>query len=258
MRIARDSDCDDARLRAFAAHRLTDYAFSHTTAAALYGIPLPAWCSAEIHVSVPGTCRAPVVRGHVGHKLSRWEITEVRGLPVTRPEQTWLDLATLLDVQELVVAGDSLVGGRPPLTSLELLSAAVAASAGRRGAGRARHALERVRRGAESPGETRLRLALSDAGLPEPILNHPIFDPSGRFVARVDLAYIGPRVALEYEGDIHRVDRATWRKDITRRELVEDLGWRMVRITADDLRDQAALVARITHLLLARAPRSGA
>ena len=119
---------------------------------------------------------------------------------------------------------------------------------------RARAALEHVRRGSESPGETRLRLALAAAGLPEPALNFHIVDRRGLFVARADLVYPVERIALEYEGDIHRLDRSVWRKDIARRERVEDLGWRVVRVTADDLTDPGALTSRLRRLLRTRLP----
>lgn len=50
-----------------------------------------------------------------------------------------------------------------------------------------------------------------------------------------DISIPDTRVAFEYEGDGHRVDRAQWYADIERRELVEAEGWRVVRVTARDL-----------------------
>lgn len=252
IRIHREDDDFLARLRAYALHRRLDFAFSHTTAARLFGVPLPLWTPADIHVSVRAPGRAPAVRGFVGHQLHRWETAQVAGLPVTTPEQTWLDLASLLSAAELVVAADFLVGRNTALTSLADLREAVAQSPGRRGIARARLALDRVRVGSESPGETQLRLLLESAGLPEPALNLDVHDPAGRFVARIDLAYPAMRIALEYEGDIHRTDREVWMKDIRRRERVEDLGWRLVRVTASDLRDPAALLSRVRRLLATR------
>jgi len=237
------------RLRAYALHRRVDFAFSHTTAAILYGVPLPQELPSDIHVTVPDPCRAPQIEGFVGHKLSRWEVRHVDGFPVTTPEQTWLDLAQVVGSSALVIAGDFLVGGQRPLSDRAKLAAAIAASAGRRGIGRARVALEQVRRGSESPGETRLRMLLAAYEFPEPRLNHTILDTRGGFVARVDFAYVEARVVLEYEGDVHRIDREVWQRDIRRRERVEDVGWRMVRVTASDLQDPAELIARLHHLL---------
>ncbi|MCI0159279.1 hypothetical protein KNO15_21475 [Leifsonia shinshuensis] len=257
-RLTREADGLIARCRAYALHRRVDFAFSHATAASLYGVPLPR-TDDRIHVSVRAPGRAPDIRGHVGHKLSRWETRTVHGLPVTTPEQTWLDLAQLFPRDALVVAGDFFVGGDAPLTDRIALARAIAASPGRRGIGRAREAIHSIRHGAESPGESRLRLLLADAGLPVPLLNHELRDASGGFVARIDLAYEHARVALEYEGDIHRVDRRVWQKDIRRRERVEDLGWRMVRVTADDLHTPAVLVHRVRKLIEghANAPTRG-
>lgn len=249
VRVRHEDDGLKARLEAYALHRPRDFAFSHITAAILYGIPLPSGLSSDIHVSVPYPGRAPTIGGFAGHKLSRWETREVGGFPVTTPEQTWLDLAAMLYPTSLVIAGDFLISRRDPLTDRAALRSAISASSGRRGIARARLALEAVRAGSESPGETRLRLALVEGGLPEPLLNYEIVNANGDFVARADLAYPGHRVALEYEGDIHRVDQQVWRRDLRRREEVEDLGWRMVRVTADDIHTSAPLLARVRRLL---------
>jgi hypothetical protein len=248
IRIARADDGLVARCRAYAVHRGTDFAFSHSTAALLYGAPLPP-LEPVIHVTVRAPGRAPDIDGFVGHKLGRWETRRLLDLPVTTPEQTWIDLAQLVHRDALVAAGDFFVGGDEPVTNRLALARAIADSAGRRGVARARDALEFVRAGAESPGETRLRLLLVQAGLPSPALNYELRAPDGAFVARVDIAYPASRIALEYEGDIHRVDRATWRKDIRRRERVEDLGWRMVRVTGDDIAAPADLIRRVRRLL---------
>jgi hypothetical protein len=252
IRLPPGSDSLLDRCRAFALHRQHDFCFSHTTAAALYGAPLPRSIGTDIHVSIPGAGRAPAIPGFVGHKLSAWSTVDVDGLPVTTPEQTWLDLAPMLGQAALVSVGDFFVSGREPLTDPVRIARHVAASRGRRGVARARLAVGRIRQGVESAGETRLRLLLADSGLPEPALNLDLHDSAGAFVARVDLAYPDARLALEYEGDIHRTDRVVWQRDIARRERVEDLGWRMVRITAADLTSPADLVHRIRRLLRSR------
>ncbi|WP_208039910.1 hypothetical protein [Leifsonia sp. TF02-11] len=110
IRVAREADGLLARCRAYATHRRTDFAFSHTTAAAFYGIPLP-HIDPLIHVTVRAPGRAPAIAGFAGHKLARWETWLIHDLPVTTPEQTWIDLAQNVQ-QDAVAAGDFLVSGR--------------------------------------------------------------------------------------------------------------------------------------------------
>ncbi|MFF1572977.1 endonuclease domain-containing protein [Leifsonia sp. NPDC058292] len=202
-------------------------------------------------MTVPSPTRAPSARGFVGHKTSDWRPVLADGIPITPPAQTWGDLAAMIPPGDLVAAGDYLVGGGSPLCTLDELILETAMRAGRRGAARAADAIRHVRVGSESPQETRLRLLLVARGLPEPELNHEIRSPAGAFLARVDLAYPGRRLAIEYEGDVHRVDLNVFRRDIARRERVEDLGWRMLRVTADDLHpdSEGRLVARVRRAI---------
>ena len=68
-----------------------------------------------------------------------------------------------------------------------------------------------------------------------------------------DLAYPRERIAFEYEGDVHRTDRATWMRDLTRRERMEAAGWRVIRVTAADVfAHPDALVARVRRILASR------
>jgi very-short-patch-repair endonuclease len=110
-------------------------------------------------------------------------------------------------------------------------------------------ALPRIRVGADSRPETLLRLLITSVGLPEPELRHPIVVESGR-VLHPDLVFAQVKVALEYEGDVHRVDRGTWLNDIERREALELAGWRVVRVTSRDLFEYPELfIARLRLIL---------
>lgn len=254
VRIAAVSTTLHERCAALLCHRAERIVFSHVTAARLYGAPLPRRCEEDdaLHVSVPAGERSPQIAGIRSHTIAAWSPTLVGGLPVTSPAQTWLDLVPLLDRLSSIAVADYLVSGTAPWTTRDHLEAIVAASPGRRGVKHARAQLPSVRTGVDSPGESRLRLLLTDAGLPEPAVNFTLLDRTGTALARADLAYPIERVALEYEGDIHRVDRQVWMKDLRRRERVEDLGWRMVRVTASDLHEPAALLTRMRKLLARR------
>lgn len=96
-----------------------------------------------------------------------------------------------------------------------------------------------------------MRLLLVAARLPEPVIGARIADAEGAM--HPDLAYPRERVVFEYEGDVHRTDRATWMRDLTRRERMEAAGWRVIRVTAADVfAHPEAFVARVRRILATR------
>ncbi|NUU07724.1 hypothetical protein [Leifsonia sp. C5G2] len=236
------------RCQALRLHR-PDLVFSHVTALKLYGAPLPARARDDerIHVTVAAPARAPQIAGVAGHVARRLRVCQHRGLPVTDPAQSWVDASAILERPELVAVGDYFVAHG--LADIESLGEALGEARGRRGLATARLALPLVRAGSESPSESLLRVTLHDAGMPAPSLNFSVFDRQARFVARVDLAYPDQRVAVEYEGDHHRTDKAQWHKDIHRQGRLEDLGWRIIRVTATDLTSPTSLLARLRRAL---------
>lgn len=242
----------DERARALAPRLRPDQVFSHTTAAAIIGVPLPRRIERDprLHVTTIGADQALRVRGAIGHraKFGTVRMTISRGVPISTPADTFVALGTLLTVDELVVVGDALVGWLGWLT-LDELRAAVRRRPGIRGIRRLRVAIAEVRAGSRSPGETRARLALTRHGLPEPVLNHEVV-VDGVWIACVDLAYPSARIAIEYESDLHRTDPATFKKDLTRGEHLKDVDWWLVRITGDDVGPQVSrFVQRIRRLL---------
>ena len=102
----------------------------------------------------------------------------------------------------------------------------------------------------------RSRLMIVAAGIPEPVVQWEIRS-DGRFIARVDLAYPELKIAIEYEGDGHRTERAQWRIDIRRQRDLEDEGWIVIRLTSSTCRMAArpSSVAFGAPSLPARDPR---
>lgn len=94
-----------------------------------------------------------------------------------------------------------------------------------------------MRLGAESPAETRTRLLITDGGLPEPVAQHVVRDASGAFVGRLDLSWPGLLLAVEYDGQQHRVDSRQYAIDIERHRRLQELGWLVIRVTKEDLHD---------------------
>lgn len=239
-------------------------AFSHLTAARLWDLPLPQGSAeAGLHVLTRGA--VPIRRsGVVGWaRGDQWRADLCHGLPVTTPADTWAMLAMMTDARGgrlsrewLVAIGDHLVSGRrtkrgrePALASLDELVEAVRSHGARRGAASLAWALPLVRQPVDSPRESLLRLGLLAARLPEPIPQPPILTVDG--MRHPDLGYLTERVLLEYLGDVHRTDRGTWRKDLTRIQLFEDAGYRTILVGADDItRDgMPRLAARVRRAL---------
>ncbi len=114
-------------------------------------------------------------------------------------------------------------------------------------------------RGGESVMETRARLLMLDAGLPEPELNRDVLFEHAGWLACPDFSWPGLNVAVEYDGDHHRTDRRQWQRDIARRRLLQEEGWTVIVITADDvLRTPAHMVAMIRDALAAATTRRSA
>lgn len=225
----------DTLCRAYAVHMLPTHAFSHATAARLMGLPLP-WRleqQTELHVSAAVPGRAPQVRGVIGHQFSGEPVVSHRGVRITSPEATWVSLASMLGLADLVAVGDALVEGEYPWTTIDSLRAAIVP--GVRGAVKLREAADLIRLGVRSRPETHLRLTLIQAGLPEPVIAHPVWVPAFRRFLHPDLSWPEWKVGMEYEGDGHRKDRWQFRHDISRVEAMVDIDWSLSRFSADDV-----------------------
>ncbi|MCG7287132.1 endonuclease domain-containing protein [Cellulomonas sp. ACRRI] len=106
---------------------------------------------------------------------------------------------------------------------------------------------------AQSPGETLLRWALRSGGLPPPELQVEVVTRRGRFFA--DLGWPALRVAVEFDGYVKysgafgsTAPEAVFAEK-QRQDALEEEGWRVLRVTWDDLRAPAPLVARVARAL---------
>jgi very-short-patch-repair endonuclease len=222
---------------------------SHQTAAELWGGLVPA-CS-DVHVTVPGEAPRTRRQGIKAHSTrGSTKTSTLQGLAIASPTQTFLDLACSLDLVELVVLGDSLVKAKR--VTPEDLVAAASEWVGN-GVVRARRAARFARKGVDSPKETRLRMLLVLAGLREPTVNVIIRNPDGSWRMRFDLSYPGLKLIIEYDGRQHAENSGQWRRDLSRREELDGLGWRLIVVTSDDLRDAPeAVLNRVRDALIDR------
>ncbi|MGV8884657.1 MAG: endonuclease domain-containing protein [Microbacteriaceae bacterium] len=247
------------RCAAYSTRMREGNAFSHQTAAVLWGVPLPlALALANVHVVAPRSRRAPEGRGVVGHRaaLNDPHVFRLGGLPVSSAAATWCQLAEVLSVPDLVAAGEWLITGNPyarvlPMATVDELARELTLIAGGRGHPRRLRALPQLRPGPLSRPETHVRLLVVGAGIPEPEINVDVVD-DGEFIAMPDLVWRDYKVALEYEGDHHR-EVGQYRLDIRRIERLVDHGWLVVKVSALDLYSRPdELVARVAHRLASR------
>jgi hypothetical protein len=190
--------------------------------------------------------------GCVHHRgLETRTVLEVHGLRATSPLDTWSDLAGHWSRPHLLALADVLL--RRELSTPVALRSAADQRRGRRHAGDLATIGSLARAGSASPGESLARWWFWTWGLPEPELNVPVLDDHGSWLATSDFVWRARRVVGEYDGDVHRVDRATWERDRERRATIEDADWLYVEMTARSFSEQharEALRGRLTRLLL--------
>ncbi|WP_205787306.1 hypothetical protein [Specibacter cremeus] len=239
-----------------------DGVVSHVTAAQIHGLVLPNRLAGRpvIDLARPRG-KSNVRRRHVvGHRLElgEGEVVLVAGVPVTSVARTWLDLASVLGLDDLVAMGDQIVNEhhrnfgprKVALVPLAKLQEYVASKRCVRGIAKARAALALVRVGVDSPRETRVRLMLQRAGLPEFVPDHPIRNERGEPDVWPDLACDEFRTCVEYEG-MHHLTVGQQASDHDRDFRTRQLGWHQARINDDDMRaGSAVVVAKVARMLV--------
>lgn len=203
------------------------------TAGAAHRLPVPS--STGLHVAYPAGQQRPRFTGLVPHRQPRapepTDVTQLLGRPVETPLATVDRMRRHVGLVDLVVLADAVV--RRCAVSMDELRARADDATGR-GSRLFVEASSLCRAGVDAPTETRLRLLVRFAGLPEPVVGHEIRSDDGAVLVRFDLCWPAVRVALDYDGASHLTARGKER-DVRRRELLDGLGWRLLVVTARDL-----------------------
>jgi len=204
---------------------------SHHTAALVWRGTVPDNAAIHVTISHKQTLDVPGIRTH--RYLRTPKGFQHTGVRVTSPERTFADLAEFLDLVQLVTLGDRLVR-RKATTTARLMQ--FARNWDRPRYGLIRRAASLVRTGVDSPPESRLRMLVVLAGLPEPSVNLILRNcNTGDWERRFELAYEELLVAIEYEGRHHREEDEVWANDIERREDLDRRTWRVVQVISDGL-----------------------
>jgi very-short-patch-repair endonuclease len=91
-----------------------------------------------------------------------------------------------------------------------------------------------------------------DGGLPAPVLQHEVVDANGRRW-RLDFAWPERRVALEYDGVAWHSGAEAFFRDRRRYATLQELGWVVVSIVAEDVRCRPSEIVRRVETQLDRA-----
>jgi very-short-patch-repair endonuclease len=220
---------------------------SHRSAGQLWGL-IPRGNAAP-EVTRPRAFRArPGIRGHQA-SLPADEIDEVDGIPVTSVSRTLLDLASLLSERRLEKALNEAEVRQ--LTSARSLPDLLARYPRRRGASMLRAIL---REHGEALGVTRNDfeedfLALVDRhDLPRPRLNADLA-VAGRLF-EVDCLWPAQRLVVELDGRAAHGTARAFESDRERDRLLVADGWRAIRVTWRQLRDDGPAIAAELRAML--------
>jgi hypothetical protein len=236
---------DDHQLRArgVALVMPQDAAIGGRSAAAWFGAPFSSVLD-PVLVVAPRGCPWDGPRGVRVHKTDLhpndvW--TTEDGIRLTTVERTAWDVATMETTGTAVALIDGML--RDGRLTEHVLVDEVMRRRGRWRSKRAAGVLPLVDGRAQSPPESRVRVACALAGLPAPVPQF-VIEEGGCFLAQADLVWPEHKVVVEYEGAYH-FDGLQIQKDDLRYSRLVVAGWRVIRLSAADLHDLDAAVARI-------------
>jgi very-short-patch-repair endonuclease len=229
-----------------AARRLPPTAvFSGLTAAWLHGLDVEP-CE-PIEVTVPPGIGVSARSGIAVRRaaLAPQEVIRLRGRRATSILRTLSDVCIRSNVTEAVVVADMAL--RADLLRVADLRASCVTRYRRVGVANLRRVACLAEPAAESPLESRLRMALILGGLPRPQVQVRLHDSGGRFLGRPDLYYPDHLLGIEYDGATHRGSLV---EDNRRQNRLLAAGVRLLRFTAADvLHDRGSVVNQVRSML---------
>jgi very-short-patch-repair endonuclease len=220
---------------------------SHTTAASIWGLTEDASVGAlPAVVTVVGVdARSrPGLKVHRAAQLERSDLRRRLGLPVSSPARALLELAGESNGLRLETA--LAVCRRERLATDADVLAAVDRAPRHPGAGTLRALLARAGGAAmtRSEAERTLLGLIRAAELPQPLSNVKLEG------VEVDLLWREQRLVVEIDGFAFHGDRAAFERDRRRDQRLAAAGYRVMRVTWRQLRDEPyAVIARLSAAL---------
>jgi very-short-patch-repair endonuclease len=176
------------------------------------------------------------------------ELTRRFGLPVTGRTRTAVDyIAALPPSQATPFADRAMQQGWVTATALERRLE-------RRAPGNSvvRRVLKTFVVGAEAESERRMHVLLKQAGVTGWVPNF-VLHVGNRVVARIDIAFVAQRIAIEIDGFAYHSDRGRFQRDRLRQNALVLGGWSVLRFTWDDITARPEQVISTVRSALASA-----
>jgi hypothetical protein len=196
------------------------------TASALHGAK---WVddNAPVELIWPNARPARGVRTF-DYRLRSDESDVFDGMRITTMARTGFDIARRRPLDTAIANLDAL-GNATGLSAQQILRVA-RNHRGSRGLRQLAKVLDLYDPGAASPKETWLRLLAIRAEYPRPETQIPVLSPDGRRRYYLDMGWRERMLALEYDGEQHRLDPYQYAYDIRRSEDLDVLGWTRLRV----------------------------
>ena len=212
--------------------------------------PLQDWDNC--HVLVPAGCYRPERSGVVVHRTPVLPPRHrLNGLPGLHPVDHWVQLRHAT-IDQLVEVGDGLIRRRNPILSINQITGRLAELHDIAGLAKARRAAKWLAPGTDSLPETTNRLVFIHAGLPVPLVNFPIWCPNANWTYHGDMVFDKEKVIVEYDGAVHVKDHRQMQIDALRRRHLQEAGWLVITITADQLHRPDEIVRVVETALIQR------
>jgi len=218
---------------------------SHHSALVMHGVPV--WAADLAEVQLTRTSGRSGLKAGVRHHrgvLTQPDVTRVDGLIVTSIARALVESAGRTSFEAAVVSADAVL--RSPGVSEDDLRRLLEVTEYWPGGPTIRSALAFADPLAESVGESRLRVLMSNEGLPAPVLQ-AMFEDGDGFVARVDFYFPDQNTIVEFDGLVKYPDgsRAALIREKVREDRLRGLGLEIVRLTWADLAHPARTAMRI-------------
>lgn len=210
---------------------------SHQSAAHLWGLLNRRPEQPHVTTSA-GRWRPKPFHVHRSTDLADSHITSVRGIPTTTPARTVVDLGASAPRMAVGAFNQVLRDRLVTLNEFETLLGDIGRQ-GRAGVGVIRRLVEERAKWVgtnESALEDEFRRIVDKALLPIPVAQYEIRDDWGVLIGRVDFAYPERRLVIELDGYRFHSDPEAFARDRNRQNRLLLAGYRILRYTAIDLR----------------------